>query len=153
MIIRAPHRVKNIFIENFVNAKMGWIEKNLEKIKKNSPKKNFSKTEIAEMKKNLKKYIIPRTREIWQQTDFPEYISIKITTAETRWGSCSSRNSLNFSYRLAEFLGKNKDFIDAVIVHELCHLKEKNHSANFWNLVYKFCPNYENIVKNKNNLD
>lgn len=85
MIIRAPSRCQNIFIEKFVHAKSDWIEKNLEKIQEKTPQKKFSLEEINEMKKILKNYIIPRTEELWQQTDFPKYSSIKITKSEHRW--------------------------------------------------------------------
>lgn len=152
VFIRSPFRCKNIFIENFVNSRKDWIEKNLEKINQNSMRKNFSKTEIEEMKQNLKNYIIPKTKEIWEKTNFDPYTNIKITKSETRWWSCSSQNSLNFSYRLAEFLGKNNDFIDSVIIHELCHIQQKNHSKKFWDLVYFYCPEYEKIQKTIKNF-
>lgn len=85
VFIRSPFRCKNIFIENFVNSRKDWIEKHLEKINQNSMKKNFSKTEIEEMKQNLKNYIIPKTKEIWEKTNFAPYTNIKITKSETRW--------------------------------------------------------------------
>lgn len=85
VFIRSPFRCKNIFIENFVNSRKDWIEKNLEKINQNSMRKNFSKTEIEEMKQNLKNYIIPKTKEIWEKTNFVPYTNIKITKSETRW--------------------------------------------------------------------
>ncbi|WP_187648529.1 M48 metallopeptidase family protein [Nitrosophilus labii] len=56
-----------------------------------------------------------------------------------RWGSCSSKKNLNFSYRL---IMAPKDVIDYVIIHELSHLTYMNHSKYFWTLVSKRCPNY-----------
>lgn len=85
MIIRAPSRCANIFIENFVNSRRAWIEKNLQKIQEKTPQKKFSLEEIDEMKKILKNYIIPRTEKLWQQTNLPRYGTIKITKSEGCW--------------------------------------------------------------------
>ncbi|MBP6981645.1 M48 family metallopeptidase, partial [Candidatus Gracilibacteria bacterium] len=75
--------------------------------------------------------------------------SIKITVSERRWGSCSGNNRLCFSYRLREYMENHPEFIDAVIIHELAHLEEKNHGASFWSLVYSWMPEYEMIMKNR----
>lgn len=66
--------------------------------------------------------------------------NIKITQARTRWGSCSGENNLAFSYRL---IMAPPAIINYVIVHELMHIKEKNHSAQFWKLVEKALPEYK----------
>lgn len=67
------------------------------------------------------------------------YNNIYIRNQKTRWGSCSKKNNLNFSYRLI-FL--DKEALDYIVAHELCHLKEFNHSKSFWSLVEKASPNY-----------
>ena len=64
---------------------------------------------------------------------------IKITSAEKRWGSCSADDNLSFSFRL---IMAPPDIIDYVIVHELMHIKEKNHSAAFWKLMEAVMPEY-----------
>ena len=69
-------------------------------------------------------------------------IAIKNTT--TRWGSCSSKGNLNFNYKIIYL---NAVFADYLIVHELCHLGELNHSKRFWALVYKTIPDYVKINK------
>ncbi|MDR0948059.1 MAG: M48 family metallopeptidase [Lachnospiraceae bacterium] len=66
--------------------------------------------------------------------------SLNINGAKTRWGSCSSKRSLNFSWRL---MMADDDVIDYVVVHELAHLKEMNHSPRFWEVVGNTLPNYE----------
>ena len=63
-----------------------------------------------------------------------------ITSANTRWGSCSGKNSINFTWKLVM---ADIDVIDYVVVHEIAHIKEKNHGKNFWNLVGKYYPNYK----------
>ena len=81
-----------------------------------------------------------RSRVLWyaEQFDFHPQ-KIRIHTAETRWGSCSHQGNLNFSWKL---IMAPPDAVDAVVVHELCHLHEFNHSALFWKEVYRICPNY-----------
>jgi predicted metal-dependent hydrolase len=72
------------------------------------------------------------------------YKDIHITSAQTRWGSCSRRGSLNFSWRLVM---APLDIIDYVITHELAHLKIPNHSSDFWKYVEKLSPNYRVLRK------
>ena len=65
---------------------------------------------------------------------------IHVTDARTRWGSCSGKNSVNFAWRL---IFCPSDVINYVIIHELCHIRHKDHSAAFWKMVAKYDPNYE----------
>ena len=68
------------------------------------------------------------------------YKSVAVTSAKTRWGSCSGNNAIRFSFRL---IYANADVIDYVIVHELAHVKHKNHSKNFWREVEKYAPDFK----------
>lgn len=70
--------------------------------------------------------------------------NVKINSATTRWGSCSSRNSINFSWRL---IMAEDDVIEYVVVHELAHIKEYNHSSKFWAVVEGVLPNYKACQK------
>ena len=76
----------------------------------------------------------------------PNKISFK--KMKTRWGSCSSNKNISINILLAKY---DKSIIDYVILHELCHLKEMNHSYKFWHLVEKYMPNYKQIKKLLNN--
>ncbi|MCD7948205.1 MAG: M48 family metallopeptidase [Oscillospiraceae bacterium] len=67
-------------------------------------------------------------------------LAVKVTGAKTRWGSCSGKGSINFSWRL---IMADDDVIDYVVVHELAHLKEHNHSARFWAVVASVLPDYK----------
>jgi len=69
------------------------------------------------------------------------YNKIGITNAKRRWGSCSAKNNLNFSWRL---IMAPLSVIDYIIIHELAHIKEKNHSKKFWHFVESILPNYKN---------
>lgn len=94
-------------------------------------KKNF----IKFYKKEAKKYIVDKTIE-FSKILWLEFKEIKINSAKTRWWSCNSKKNINFSFRL---ILAPKSSIDYVIIHELSHLKEMNHSRQFWNLVDSYC--------------
>lgn len=68
--------------------------------------------------------------------------AVKINGAKTRWGSCSSKKNLNFSWRL---IMADSEVIDYVVVHELAHITEMNHSNRFWAIVAEIIPDYENL--------
>ena len=69
-----------------------------------------------------------------------KYRKIRITSARTRWGSCSSMGNLNFTWRLVM---APPDVIDYVVVHELAHLRVNNHSKEYWNQVERILPDYK----------
>lgn len=108
---------------------------------------SFSSNEEREFKREIlqyyksqaKNYIIPRCNELAEQHGFA-HKWIRITSATTRWGSCSSKKTLNFSYRL---IMSPAESIDYVIIHELCHLRQMNHSAKFWKEVSDIMPDYK----------
>lgn len=69
---------------------------------------------------------------------------ITIRNQKNRWGSCSKKGNLNFNYKLAFMPPEIRDY---VIVHEICHVKEFNHSRSFWNLVVEAIPNHKELRK------
>ena len=72
------------------------------------------------------------------------YTSITVRDQKTRWGSCSSRGTLSFNYRL---IFAPPVILDYVVVHELCHLTHMNHSKSFWNMVASVMPEYKECRK------
>jgi len=90
-----------------------------------------------------KAYIGLRVAELAKQFGF-EYERVTIKGQSTRWGSCSTKSNLNFNWRL---MMTPPAAIDYVIIHELCHLREMNHSKKFWKLVARYCPDYKTWVK------
>ena len=68
------------------------------------------------------------------------YNKVSVRTVKTRWGSCSSSKNLSFNSLLVL---TPPEVMDSVIVHELCHLKEMNHSKRFYNEIYKVMPDYD----------
>jgi predicted metal-dependent hydrolase len=69
---------------------------------------------------------------------------VRVSSAKTRWGSCSGKNSVTFSWRL---IMADEDVINYVVVHELAHIREHNHSARFWSIVESFVPDYKDKRK------
>jgi len=72
------------------------------------------------------------------------YGKVFIRNTRTRWGTCSSRGNLGFNYRIAKLPSELQDYI---VVHELCHLAELNHSKNFWALVAETLPDWKQLRK------
>ena len=106
-------------------------------------KKFFTNTKNSEIlkelfikfyKKEAKKYISKKISEICELLNL-SFNKLKITSASSRWGSCNSKKNISFSFRL--ILAPKKS-IDYVIVHELAHLSEMNHSKAFWDLVQNY---------------
>jgi hypothetical protein len=104
---------------------------------------SFSQNDIYNLwlKHKAKAYLTGRVKELSEITGF-SYKKITIRSQKTRWGSCTSSGKLSFNYRLMRF---RKEVIDYVIIHELCHRKEMNHSKKFWNLVEEYCPDYKKL--------
>jgi predicted metal-dependent hydrolase len=102
-------------------------------------KKHARELLVSWYKQEAKKKIAERVEWCARRAGI-SYKSIKITTANRRWGSCSTSGNLNFSWRL---IMAPLSVIDYVVVHELAHIEHKNHSKYFWNTVKVMCPNYE----------
>jgi hypothetical protein len=95
-----------------------------------------------------KKYLTARADQLSRRYGF-KFSRIIIRGQKTRWGSCSMRGNISFNYKLMKY---RVEVIDYVILHELCHLRQMNHSKNFWALVEQFCPGYKTLkseLKNK----
>lgn len=91
---------------------------------------------IEALRKEAKKILPQRLEELAKKHGF-KYEKVAIKNAKTRWGSCSYRNNINLNLHLARL---DSDLVDYVILHELCHTIEKNHSARFWALLHKHLP-------------
>ena len=147
VIVRAPRLLPKFRIEAFVNSKAEWIRKSLEK------QQEFIKAAeetvalddgVIEALKIKAKEILPKKAEYFADLMGLKYGKITIRRQRTRWGSCSSKGNLNFNCLLM-FCPDN--VIDYIVVHELCHLKQMNHSADFWAEVEKVLPDYKTAKK------
>ena len=119
-------------ILNFVAQKATWIKKQQEKLSKqphlDSPNKEKAKT-----------LILPLV-EKWSSIMIVSPTFVGFRKNRTRWGSCSGKNRLNFNTHLATM---HPDFVEYVVVHELAHIRHKNHSKDFWAEVEKYLPDYK----------
>lgn len=143
----APFWVLDNEIQKFINEKRAWIQK---MFKKHADKKYLLAEGTREeylKYKEIARDIITKKVEFWNKQYGFEYNRIAIKNLKTQWGSCSSKGNLNFNYKLI-FL--NEEQSDYVVVHELCHLQEMNHSQAFWDLVAQAIPDYKRIVKDIN---
>jgi predicted metal-dependent hydrolase len=99
----------------------------------------YAKTYLESWYKQQARKVIVQRIEQYAKLSGATYRSIGITSAETRWGSCSSRKTLNFNWKL---IMAPIEVIDYVVCHELAHLTELNHSRDFWETVRKMYPLY-----------
>ena len=136
VMVRAPMRTPKAEIDRFVAEKRSWIEKHLPKAQAMQPK--FTDAQIKALADQALRDIPERVRH------FAPLVgvtcgSITIRNQRTRWGSCSSQGNLNFNCLLMLAPAAVRDY---VVVHELCHRKEMNHSVKFWTEVARVLPDY-----------
>lgn len=136
--VTAPKLVPRSIVDTFVRAKKEWIEAMQVKLK--TEQKPFSGREYSyhANKARAKKVISDRVKYFAEIFGF-SYNRISVKNTSTRWGSCSSHDNLNFSYKLLFLPDRLRDY---VVVHELCHLREHNHSKKFWAEVAGILPDY-----------
>jgi len=108
----------------------------------------MSKKEFAEHKTSAFQLVIARIEHFNQFYGFT-IGTVRIKNQTTRWGSCSKKGNLNFNYKLIHL---PPELVDYLIVHELCHIGEFNHSKAFWSLVARTIPNYVELRKHLRGL-
>lgn len=133
--IRAPHYVSDEYIRKFAESNRQWVAEKLSHI---SPLPPFTQAELQQFSAGLK-ILLPKRLTEYAKMLGVTYNRVAIRSQHTRWGSCSSKGNLNFNCVLALV---PPDVLDYVVVHELCHLRELNHSPRFWALVESVLPDY-----------
>lgn len=149
VLVRAGLRTPERFIKDFVNKNASWVKKQLEKfsdIKENQTP--LTATEIKSLKKEAKEILTQKTI-FYSQIMGVQATGVKITSATTRWGSCSPKNSLCYSYRVMLLPPECQDYI---VVHELSHIRVKNHSSKFYQELGRYLPNYKELQKQVKNF-
>ncbi|MDD4389271.1 MAG: SprT family zinc-dependent metalloprotease [Eubacteriales bacterium] len=140
--VRAPLRASKALINSFVTAKSEWIASALERLSVREANKKIIRLSPEEEKACCQKalqYFQDRCAYFAAKMGV-QYETIKVSKAKTRWGSCNSKGNINFTYRL---IFAPEDLIDYVVIHELAHLKEMNHSNRFWEVVEEIIPDYK----------
>jgi predicted metal-dependent hydrolase len=140
VIIRCPYRTSKERIESFYNSHLEWVEKKVEAVKKRMvPINELSDTDIEQLKRKAWEYI-PSRVDYFASIMGVTPANVSINRAKTRFGSCNSKKRLNFSCNVMRY---PIEAIDYVIVHELAHIKELNHSKRFWGIVESILPDYK----------
>ena len=129
--------------EKFVAKKAEWIRKTVARRKEMIALPKSSKKHFLAHKESARKLILERLEHFNIQYGF-SWKAVRIGRQKSRWGSCSRRGTLSFNYHLLFLPSEIRDY---VVVHELCHLKEFNHSKNFWNEVARTIPEWKNLRK------
>ena len=138
--VKAPKFTPQNIILNFVKLKYEWILKAKEKQLKKSQFYSVDKEKLDVLKEKAKEYIPSRVKYFSEIMGlYPS--AVKINFARTRFGSCGAKNNLNFSAFLMLF---PLEAVDYVVVHELAHIKHRNHQKEFYSLIEKYLPDYKN---------
>lgn len=146
LLVRAPLKLPEKEILKFVREKSDWIEKHLEKVESTNraaEQAPLSMEDIHVLAEQALTELPPRVRFFAERMGVT-YGRITIRNQRGRWGSCSSAGNLNFNCLLMLAPPEVRDY---VIVHELAHRKQMNHSAAFWEEVEKVLPDYRRQVK------
>lgn len=143
MELKVPLQTTNAQIQEFLNQKSDWINKHLRAVKERQQQmsqiKSLTMEEIRDLA-NQTLEVIPKRVAYFAEIVGVTYGRITIRNQKSRWGSCSSKGNLNFNCLL---MLMPTEVLDYVVVHELCHRKEINHSPKFWAEIRKVLPDYE----------
>ncbi len=142
--VRAPLRMSQKEIDFFVQGKKQWLEKAvISQMEKAKNRPEYTPDDIELLRRKAKD-ILPQKVEYFSKIMGVTPACVKINSAKKRYGSCSGKNSLNFSLYLMD---KDERFIDYVVVHELAHIKHHNHSKAFYGFIEQFMPDYRERMK------
>ena len=139
LVVRAPLRCSKDQIERFLTEKQGWIESHLAKMEaRNRAHPEPTAEEEAALRQQAKTVLPPLVAH-WAAVMEVKPAGITITGARTRFGSCSPKNRLSFSFRLMRY---PPEAVEYVVVHELAHIRHKHHGAAFYREVERFLPDW-----------
>lgn len=152
VVVTTPFRFGENVTEKFVREQTDWLLKKLN---------SFSQIKIAPVRRNSRadylkhkesaRTLVEATAQQLSQLHSVTYNRISIKNQKSCWGSCSKKNNLNFNYKIVFLPPAAQDYI---VAHEVCHLKEFNHSKKFWSLVAVTSPDHTAIRRDlrKNGL-
>ncbi len=143
VLVRAPLGAPQKLLESLVQSHRGWLEQQMEaQRQRQARQRTLTPEEIGALKAEAARLLGERVAYFSGQMQVAP-TGVKITSAATRWGSCSGKNSLCFSYRTALL---PPDLIDYIVVHELAHIRVKNHSPRFYAEVQRYLPDYRERI-------
>jgi len=138
VLVRCPNRMPAQAVDAFVREKADWIQKNLERNAAFPRPEPFSKAEIQAFAIRTRE-LLDRRLPLLARKIGVTYHRVTVRSQRTRWGSCSSKGNLSFNCLLMLAPEHVRDY---VAVHELCHLRQMDHSPAFWRLVERLLPDY-----------
>lgn len=145
VVVTLPQNAPAKIIDKFLRGKMDWVLGKIEFFNqfKDTILPKLGRKDYFKHKNQALEMATSRVK-FFNQFYKVSFNKINIKNQKTRWGSCSTKGNLNFNYKILFLSEKVRDYI---IVHEMCHLKQFNHSKKFWNLVETGLPDYVEIKK------
>lgn len=143
--VTVPFSVSKISWQGFICQRKDWMKNRMAELQEKQNKHPdiwIADPEHYKRHKETARQVITERLCWWNDHYRFSYGRVAIRSTFTRWGSCSSDGNLNFNYKIIFLPSELRDY---VIVHELCHLKELNHSERFWQLVAETMPDYRRI--------
>lgn len=140
VMVSIPSRVSLKTTERFIRKKANWILKKIKYYRSHPSNILFTHNPLKyqQEKEKARDFVTEKIKFFNQFYKF-HYNQVMIRNQRTRWGSCSRKGNLSLNYKIIHL---PKHLADYIIVHELCHLKEMNHSPKFWQLVSQMIPDY-----------
>ena len=138
LLVRAPFASQTVRIEEFVRSHRDWIEKNREKLRQRPAPLPLTPEKEKELRRLTRERVLPRV-PYWSARVGAVPRKTQISPALKRWGSCNSKGTVSLSLMLGE---QEEDAVDYVIVHELAHIRHKNHGREFYRFVASILPDY-----------
>ncbi len=148
LVATRPWGVPISTLEHFIHEKIEWLARAVSRMKQVSVPNAIRDVEHFETNRAQALQFVKDRVDFYNSHYGFSFHTISVRNQRTRWGSCSRKGHLSFNYRL---LFLPRAFADYVVVHELCHLKEFNHSKRFWELVGATMPDYRSIRKKLRN--
>ena len=140
IVVRAPRRCPKAYIQSFVENHAAWIDSHYEKQLARAQNRVELSDEDVEALLARANMEIPPLVDYYADIMGLKPSGVKITKARKRFGSCSSKNALCFSYRLMQY---PQAAIEYVVVHELAHIAHHNHGSDFYELIKSVMPDYK----------
>ena len=139
VVVRAPYRMPQRDIDEFLNKNREWLKGALQRTEEKKRREDAVCLREAELKNAAKEYL-PKRTAYWAEIMGVSPAGVRITSAKTRFGSCSPKNRICYSWRLMAY---PPEAVDYVVVHELAHILQKNHSKKFYAVVQTYLPDWK----------
>lgn len=140
LVVTAPMLLGKRMIERIIEERSDWILEKLKLVEHRAPRVSAAESKAMHLKHKDDALQFAKERlEFFNHVYGLKWNRVTIKNSRTRWGSCSGKGNLNFNYKIALLPIELADYI---VVHELCHLAQMNHSPKFWALVARTIPDY-----------